>query len=136
MRKNVAYWRSGGDNVMIKWMDREFTDAQEYYKEVVLTMPRTDGVILGALEHIWALARLSQSGVYVVDMDDADIYVDDWCVNDSYLTHRHPEFGSIASEWAQGRVECDVLVGGSCDICGKQIPGEIEMMHHFYKLDG
>ena len=133
--RNVAYWRSEGENVMIKWMDREYTDAREYYNEVILTMPKENGIILGAAEHIEALARLTQSGLYVTDMDEADIYVDAWRVNGSYLTHKHPEFGIIESGWSKGIVECDVLDSG-CDICGKQIPGEIEMMHHFYKLDG
>jgi hypothetical protein len=133
--RNVSYWRAEDNPVSIRWMDTEYDNAAEYYHEVVMTMPKTDGIILGAETHIDALARLSGCGLYVVDTDKADVYVDDWRVNGSSLTHRHPEFGPVASGWTEGYVEAEVCLG-ACDICEKQIPGEIDMMHQFYRLNG
>ncbi len=133
--RNVAYWGKGGE-VEIRWLKGKYTDAPTYYREVVLTMPRTKGVVMGAEAHLNALAQLTQSGLYVVDADETDIYVDDWKVNGSFMTHKHPEFGLIRTGWTKGIPECDVLDTGKCDMCEKVVPGEIEMMHNFYRLDG
>jgi hypothetical protein len=134
-RKHISYTKGKGKG-MIQWMDKQYTSAPEYYREVVLTMPRTKGIILGAQEHIDAMAQLTATGIYVIDTDDSDIYVDGWRVNGDYITHKHPEFGVITTQWTKGAVECDVLAGGQCDMCGDKIPGEIDMMHQFYKLNG
>jgi hypothetical protein len=133
--RDVAYWRTEADNVAIRWMDAEYTSAAKYYREVVMNMPKEDGIILGATEHLDAIARLSGCGLYVADTDESDIYVDDWRVNGRYLTHRHPEFGIIDSAWTKGMVEAE-LHFGSCGVCDKKIPGPIEMMHNFYRLNG
>ncbi len=118
----------------IRWMDQEYTEAHDYYREVVLSMPKEDGVILGAKEHLSALCNLSDMGVYVSDPSPDDIYVDSWRVNGSYVTHRHSEFGLIETNWTTGVIECD-LRDGKCDLCHKEISGEIQMMHNFYRLD-
>lgn len=124
----------------IEWMDREYTDASIYYKEVVSAMPREDDIILGAKDHLDALELLYEGGLYVVELDDSDIFVDGWRVNSPWLAHKHPEFGMIerhySTRWEyMGMVECDVH-HKTCGICKKQIPGEIEMMYQFYRLDG
>ena len=119
----------------IQWMDKEYFDAPSYYKEVVLTMPQENGVILGAETHIDALAHLTKGGIYVADQDPSDIYVAEWLVNRGHLAHRLKEFGLQQTGWSTGVIECD-LQDGSCDICMVQVPGPIEMIHNFYKLDG
>ncbi len=136
--RNISYWKPapGGQDVSIEWNGRLYNDAPTYYKEVILSMPRTDGVVLGAGAHIEVISRLTDNGIYVADLSDSDIYVDGWRVNGSYLTHKHPEFGYVETAWSEGVIEADVLSNGACDLCRKKIPGEIAMMHHFYRLDG
>ena len=120
----------------ITWMDTEYTDPATYYKEVILTMPEEDGVLLGAQTHLDALASLSHGGLFVTESDARDVYVDGWNVSGNVLTHKHPEFGVATNRgWVKGVVESDVRQG-VCELCAKRIPGEIEMMHHFYRLDG
>jgi hypothetical protein len=117
-------------------MDKEYSDQFTYYKEVVLTMPEEDGVLLGAQTHLDALSALGHGGMFVTEIDGGEVYVDGWNVNGNFLTHKHPEFGTVENYgWANGVVEVDVR-GGRCELCRKKIPGEIEMMHHFYRLDG
>jgi hypothetical protein len=121
---------------MVEWMDKEYTNPVTYYKEVILSMPEEEGVLLGAQTHLDALASLGHGGLFVVERDEADVYVDDWNVAGTFLTHKHPEFGTVQHfGWANGMVEADVR-HSKCELCGKRIPGEIEMMHHFYRLDG
>jgi hypothetical protein len=118
----------------VSWMSKKYSDARLYYKEVVLTVPREDGIVLGAEEHLNILALLSPVALYVTEPEDKDIFVDGWLVSGTYLTHRHLEFGRITTKWTKGIVESQ-LKQGACAICDKKIPGEIQMMHHFYKLD-
>jgi hypothetical protein len=130
--KSIAYYPSGAMS-HVDWMNVRYTHAPTYYREVILAMPREDGIILGSEAHLKALSMLSVGGLYVSEVDDQDIYVDGWRVNGSRLQHKHPEFGHIRTGWAEGIVEAD-LTDGRCDICHKEIPGEIDMMHSFYKL--
>jgi radical SAM superfamily enzyme with C-terminal helix-hairpin-helix motif len=121
--------------MMVEWNDVEYTDMGKYYREVVLTMPEEDGALLGATTHLDALASLSHGGLFVTEQDDADVYVDRWMVSGTFITHKHPEFGLVRDHgWTRGQVECD-LRHGKCEMCGEKIPGEIEMMHHFYRLE-
>ncbi len=121
---------------MIEWNGKEYTDPVTYYKEVILSMPETDGVLLGAQEHLDALAAIGHGGLFVTEHDEADIYVDGWLVSGTFLTHKHPEFGVVCDMgWTEGIVEADVT-RSKCELCSKRIPGEIEMMYHFYRLDG
>lgn len=133
--RNVSYWNGRRDDVLITWMGKDYTDASVYYREVVTKMPLEDGVILGAETHIEALAKLALGGLYVVTPDPVDVYVGRWRVNGRYLTHRHTEFGDVSTGWTTGPIECG-LHENECDLCGEKIPGEIEMMYHFYRLDG
>jgi len=122
--------------MIVEWNGKEYTDIYHYYKEVILSMPQTDGVILGAQTHLDAMAALSRGGLFVCEPDEGDIYVDCWDVSGPFLTHKHPEFGVVVDMgWTKGMVESDVWQG-KCELCGKKIPGEIEMMYHFYRLDG
>jgi hypothetical protein len=134
---SVSYIPGRGADVTITWMGKEYTDQLTYYREVILTMPEEDGVLLGAQTHLDALSALGHGGLFVIERDDTDIYVDDWMVsNPFFLTHKHPEFGELTNYgWAKGTVEADVH-HSKCELCAKRIPGEIEMMHHFYRLDG
>lgn len=120
--------------MMVKWMDVEYTDAPTYYKEVVMTVPRRDGIILGGDTHLNAIALLTTGGLFVVEIDPEDIYVDDWRVNGPNLSHKHPEFGLIRTGWTEGVAECDIVHNRTCSVCAKVCPGEIEMMHKFYQL--
>jgi hypothetical protein len=133
--RNVSYRNDRRYDMLITWMGKDYTDAPSYYREVVTRMPLEDGVILGAGTHVDALAKLALGGLYVLDPDSVDIYVGRWRVNGRHLTHKHPEFGTVKTGWTTGLVECG-LHEDECDLCGEEIPGEIAMMHHFYRLDG
>ena len=121
----------------IDWMGKRYLKASDYYREVVMTMPYENGEMLGAQEHIDALSRLTLHGLYITPEDTGkDIYVDDWYINGSYVCHKHPEFGIIVGPWTSGIIEAFTSADGSCEICRKHMPGEIEMMRNFYLLDG
>ncbi len=124
---------------MVEWNDTQYTDMETYYREVILSMPKEGDfggdAFLGAQTHLDALAYLGHGGLFVTELDEVDVYVDDWMVSGALITHKHPEFGMVKnSGWVDGTVECQ-LIHGACELCGKVIPGEIEMMHFFYKLD-
>ncbi len=120
--------------MMVEWDKTEYTDAPTYYREVVMAQPRRKGIIFGGESHLNALAMLTRSGLFVVEADDDDIYVDDWKVNGDLLAHKHPEFGEIQTGWTKGVVEAEVYGIRRCTVCDKQCPGEINMMHKFYQL--
>jgi hypothetical protein len=130
------YTPGKGINVKVEWNGIQFTDMEDYYKKVILSMPQEGGAFLGAQIHLDALAYLGCGGLLIAERDEADVYVDGWLVNSAFITHKHPEFGKVEySGWVDGIVECG-LHHGACELCGKAIPGEIEMMHYFYRLDG
>lgn len=120
---------------MVEWDGTQYIDIETYYKRVVLSMPQDGDALLGAMTHLNALTYLGCSKLFVAETDEMDIYVDAWLVNGAFITHKHPEFGVVKQDsWVTGMVECG-LRHRACELCGKVIPGEIEMMHHFYRLD-
>jgi hypothetical protein len=132
-----AMYGFNGVTMFIQWMDKKYHTAPDYYREVILLMPVEDGKILGASDHIEALAFLTNggTGIYISDPQPNDVYVDNWRVSSAPISHRHLEFGTIHNQWLSGVAEGGVA-NGACEICGLVIPGEIEMMYQFYRLDG
>ena len=129
------YTPGQGADVKIEWNGIQYTDIETYYREVILSMPKEGDTFLGAQTHLDALAYLGHGGLFIVDQDETDVFVDGWMVSGAFITHKHLEFGIIRTGWTKGIVECGVRPKGDCELCGKVIPGEIEMMHYFYRLD-
>ena len=64
---------------------------------------------------------------------DDTIHVENWAVNEENLFHKHPEFGLVTSIDGIAELEFSVK-NGACDLCGTEIPGELQFLHDMYQL--
>jgi hypothetical protein len=107
--------------------------AYAFYRDMIY--PRIE---LGRLPHssIWLemICNLPmQGGVYVGEERESDVFIEDWNVSSPELLHRHPEFGWVRTAFDVGTVEVDTT-DGKCDLCHKEISGELAMIHKFHQL--
>ena len=118
------------------------------YYQALKYMPRKKGVIDEFRRHLAMLEMLDAPDGNMYYSEKDEFFVDNWSIQSPELYHRHKEFGNYMTIHGMEFMEYDKpddpsyyrthvqwdAAGGVCGLCDKHMPGEIMMMHNFYKL--